>query len=1026
MLSLNTRSHKIKSLLLLAALTTAAAAHAQRVQQPPLTDAPPPPPAPIPVETTPATSAPATTTPSEDEIVEMSVFNVTASDDDQGYQALSTTSGSRLKTSLKDTAASISAFTQEFLDDVGATTIEDMLAYAGNAESGTDADFDADNNTLNADNSAQFRIRGMAGGFSMDNTESSLPVDTFNIDRAEVSSGANSILFGMGAQGGTVAFSSKRANVRRNLFTVKTSIGTWNNVGEAWNYKRAELDYNIVLMPRKLSFRLLGVYQNNGSWKYGAYEDTKRINPVVTIKPFKSTTINLSFQQGRVQSHPERGGNAVDRYSGWDDAGRPIMTGFGTANQVPGTAQFTAPAYFVYTDDGAFFNYRNAYRARDRYDGNTVNLLPEIASSVDYSSTGPGASRDNNFKSWSVVVEQRLGKFNFELGYFHSQNETNLLGPKGGHAELLGDPNSLVSPPEWTAAAGAVPNVPSHVGQLYMESEWQKNDTTQKNDTFRLTGEYTLNLKKFGRHRIVGMLEYATNEKNADMRDEIFVDQDQLPIITIGRPNNAENRVRRRHYVTEGDYTTYYTGDGTLPIPEFSIGDRTFHSTYVMRKNDNSHTRKSALGYMLALQSYLFKNRLVTTFGLRRDDIEFDREGLARITDRNDPRILNKTKALNEWARTGVWETQPYNPVTFSAGGVYHATSWLSPFVNYSSNRGVPYLDGRTTLPDGQAPSPTKGESMDGGVILSPFRNDKITLRLTYFQNTQDNDARFTPDGTNEIDSGMLGSTNLGNIYSALQEAGLMTQAQVDARPHYNAATGSVKTKGVEAELNANITKRLSVRLLFSYTDRKRHTLYPEIFDFYNTNIPVWMDMAAGNPALIETLRTQLYNVGAAGLATNSVRGGLNDQLQKQSGNFGSRPYKVTLTARYRFDKGPLKGFTAGGSLRYRSGDKQPDPFAKPQAQTMPDYNCRDLALDPDYYMNIEPITGKSVWFFDPFLAYQRKIFGGKANMVLRLNVKNAFNRYHISPVRYSVNRIARSVEINEPRTIRVTCELSF
>jgi hypothetical protein len=30
------------------------------------------------------------------------------------------------------TAASISAFTQEFLDDVGATTLDEMLAYAGN------------------------------------------------------------------------------------------------------------------------------------------------------------------------------------------------------------------------------------------------------------------------------------------------------------------------------------------------------------------------------------------------------------------------------------------------------------------------------------------------------------------------------------------------------------------------------------------------------------------------------------------------------------------------------------------------------------------------------------------------------------------------------------------------------------------------------------------------------------------------------------------------------------------------------
>jgi outer membrane receptor protein involved in Fe transport len=1011
--------------VLTAATAIAIAAHAQRVEQPAITDAAEPAKPPVKVETVSSGTTNPKVDSTDDEIVEMSVFNVTASDDDQGYQALSTTSGSRLKTELKDTAASISAFTQEFLDDVGATTLDEMLAYAGNFESGTDADFDADNNTLNADNSSQFRIRGMAGGYSMDNTESSLPVDTYNIDRAEVSSGANSILFGMGAQGGTITFSSKRANVRRNLFKITNVIGTWNNIGEAWSYKRTTIDYNIVLIPRKLAFRLLGLYQNNGSWKYGSWEDTKRFNPVVTIKPFKSTTVNLSFQQGRTQSHPERGANAVDRYTGWDDAGRPVMAGFGAANSVPGTNQYSSPAYYVYSDDGVLFNYRNAYRSQDRYTGSTTNLLPEMESSVDYSSTGPGASRDQKFKSWSVVVEQRFGKFHFELGYFHSQNRGSLLGPKGQHAELLGDPNSLLSPPEFINAASTVPNVESHVGQLYMESEWQKNDTSHKNDTFRFTGEYSLRLKKLGRHRIVGMIEYATNERNADMRDEIFVDQDQVAINMPGSPNDGANRVRHRHYVTEGDYTTYYTGDGR-ESPEFSIGGRTFHRTYAMRKNDNSHTRKSATGYMLALQSYWLKNRLVTAFGARRDDIEFKREGLGRIQDPNDPRIINKSKVLNEWARSGEWETQPYDPVTFSVGGVYHVTSWLSPFVNHSSNRGTPYLDGRTILPDGHAPKPTSGETMDCGVILSPFRNNKITLRLTYFNSSQENDARFTPNGTNEIDSDLLGSGNLSTIYTALYDANLITREQLNAHPHYNAATGSVETKGIEAELNANVTKRLTLRLLFSYSDRNRHSLFSEIFDYYNTQIPIWMDMAQGNPELIEILRTQLYNVGTAGLATNSVRGGLNDILQKQSGTFGARPYKVTLTARYRFDKSMLKGLSLGGSLRYRSGDLQPDPHAKAQAQTMPPEDCRDLALDPDYYMGVTPVTGQYVWFFDPFAAYKRKMFGGKMDMTLRLNVINAFNRYHIAPVRYSVNNIARAIEVNAPRTIRLTCELSF
>lgn len=71
--------------------------------------------------------------PAEEKAVELSPFEV-RSDDDVGYQAMNTTSGSRLGTALRDTAASISPFTPEFLSDIAATNVNEMLAYAANAE----------------------------------------------------------------------------------------------------------------------------------------------------------------------------------------------------------------------------------------------------------------------------------------------------------------------------------------------------------------------------------------------------------------------------------------------------------------------------------------------------------------------------------------------------------------------------------------------------------------------------------------------------------------------------------------------------------------------------------------------------------------------------------------------------------------------------------------------------------------------------------------------------------------------------
>src|ERR1043166_8063887 len=67
--------------------------------------------------TTPQTSS------SDEKAVELSPF-VVASDKDVGYVATNTLAGSRLNTALKDTPASISVFTEEFMKDIGAFSLD--------------------------------------------------------------------------------------------------------------------------------------------------------------------------------------------------------------------------------------------------------------------------------------------------------------------------------------------------------------------------------------------------------------------------------------------------------------------------------------------------------------------------------------------------------------------------------------------------------------------------------------------------------------------------------------------------------------------------------------------------------------------------------------------------------------------------------------------------------------------------------------------------------------------------------------
>lgn len=70
------------------------------------------------------------------EVVELSPFLVEAGED-SGYTATETLAGTRIRTNLSDVAASINVVTQQFLQDIAATNVEDVLAYVMEPEDET-------------------------------------------------------------------------------------------------------------------------------------------------------------------------------------------------------------------------------------------------------------------------------------------------------------------------------------------------------------------------------------------------------------------------------------------------------------------------------------------------------------------------------------------------------------------------------------------------------------------------------------------------------------------------------------------------------------------------------------------------------------------------------------------------------------------------------------------------------------------------------------------------------------------------
>src|SRR5688572_994101 len=176
-------------------------------------------------------AAPRVNPPSEDQAVELNPF-VVSSTTDTGYLASNTLAGSRMNTELRNVASVVSVFTPEFMSDLAATSIGDLMEYGLNTQvdlGAGDFNHQGDQNSVadGVGTQKNFRVRGQESTVSMEYFGQAGPLDTYNLERAELSSGPNAILFGTGAAGGLLNLSLKRPNFRRASLDNKLVLGSF-------------------------------------------------------------------------------------------------------------------------------------------------------------------------------------------------------------------------------------------------------------------------------------------------------------------------------------------------------------------------------------------------------------------------------------------------------------------------------------------------------------------------------------------------------------------------------------------------------------------------------------------------------------------------------------------------------------------------------------------------------------------------------------------------------------------------------
>ena len=189
----------------------------------------------------------------EEVVHELSDFVVT-SEDDQGYFSANTTSVTRANELVKNTPVNVSVINEELLQDLGIDTTEDLAQVS--------ASIDTDPTSYSLD---QISIRGFRNTWTRFNGfRRNLARDGYNIARYDIIKGANSLIYGEASPGGSVNAIPKVANFRNDSGSFLYGMGNKNFEKFVTDYNKVISDKLAVRLMSVDSYRgYEHAYKNN-------------------------------------------------------------------------------------------------------------------------------------------------------------------------------------------------------------------------------------------------------------------------------------------------------------------------------------------------------------------------------------------------------------------------------------------------------------------------------------------------------------------------------------------------------------------------------------------------------------------------------------------------------------------------------------------------------------------------------------------------------------------------------------------
>ncbi len=955
------------------------------------------------------------------EVVVLSPFVVDASKD-EGYRATSTLAGSRINTPLKDVAQSITVVTKEFMTDISAVSINDVLAFTANTEGTRDFNpaplsLGSPSDQAASNPNGSNRIRGLAAAdltrdyfYTIGNYNG---FDSYNLDEVTVNRGPNSILAGLGSPAGIINFSPQLASVARSFGDTSLRYGSFGD-------KRATINYNSAIAPDVFAIRLAAEWSDKGFKQNPAYNKDKRLYLATTYQPWKKTTFRASFETQKVTANNPNTLTPQDGVTQWIAAGKPIFdsnSGLPAASQL--TQNFGNTPTIMYSAAGMlervyngnynqphsrgynFFQATKSGATAYRMNNDTYFNLENV-------NLNPSLDRPRKYKAYNFSIDQEIVKdLNANFAITHEIVDAEYLNLfRSGYSTYDVDVNARL--PDGT------PN--PHVGETYMEFGGLDNKNTDHNTNtvWRGTLTYELDLTKynkwFGRYRFTGFTEKRKTE----------TEHWQYNAKPVGDTTGVEN-IDYRFYMG-GTAANGYKAQ-TVPFPPGLVtgaGPQTYFDTvsntfktntmdvFYALKSDSKLLRNLASSAFVA-QGYLWDDRIVPMFGIRKDKDETS----------NAASASSSGASANPAGAYGPVST--FSKSTKTYGVVVHALKWLSFHYNHSENF-IPNA-GSVDLLLNPVSSPT-GLTKEYGVSVNLFE-DKLNAKLNWFELTAaganaDNltfplaqwtvpymELTFIPDLVRQAN---LNGANI--TYKPLIAPGLATG---DPRLA-GAYTSSNVSKGLELELTYNVTKNWRIMGNISKQDAKQSNIASPLTAFIENRLAYWQSIPAiwTGPYVGQNVG---WGVGRTGqqqwnndnnpyyLLYKSVDGQPSQQLAK---------WHASVLTNYAFADGMLKGFSVGGGIRYIEKQIIGNPQILDSAGT-------PIALDLAHpYYNGDRIA------VDAWMGYKMKIEDNKYDLSFQLNIRDLDQGGGFRPIAANPDGSHSTYQIVQPRTFYLTTTLAF